>query len=710
MSIFLYTTKTYISFYLISFLVAIFISVYSYRKLRDELTTLWSYIFIILRTFVFFFILSALFSIILGVRFSRFEKPELYILLDASQSMDEKENTVTRKKQAMSILKDKILPELKTTAKIETFLFSDKLYVPEDSEKINRGVTMLGNALQKTTHIKETPPQAVFLISDGRNNSGDDPIEVASKLPFPVYTIAIGKKTTTNNVKISNVRVNPIVYKGDSVPVNIVITNTGKIRKNLTATLTRKGKTLAKKTVSLLEAGTDTNIKLQFVPEQLGTENIEVNISTYSDEKQKDDNRTNFAVKVYKRRKTIIIIAYELNWDYNFLRNFLISQKDFDVIGFARIKNNLFLIQKGKNEEKGLLNNNVILNADIIVLINPKQIEKTLFSKIIEKVSQKGTGLFIIGNKLPDISIVKKVYPFITSGNIIHTDIEPELTSQGKTSPIFDILKNTSIVLPPLSNPLQIQMAKANAQVLLNGNIGKTNHIPLLGVLNYGKGKIAAISAENLWHWRMLSIPVEGKIDLYANIMNNIIKWLSARKGKNQIIMLSKKTKFLWGEPIIINATIYDELLRPLDGGIITLHLKRGNKLIENFIMDDEGNGNYEKTIANLTPGNYTMQAEVTYPQSIAEKPVLHFHIIPRQIEALDTEPDPALLKNISYLTGGKPLPQGKIQDSINGINLAPKRSVKEKKLDSSQSLTILLLISIIFLTELLLRKLKGLK
>ena len=710
MSIFFYLTKIYIPFYVLFLLAALVLSIISYRRIREELTKLWLTLYIILRTMVFFLIFSALFSLIIELRFSKREKPSVFVLLDSSGSMDIEKDGVSRKTEAIQLLKNKLIPSIETKADIRLLLFSDKIYVPADSLYLNKGTTIIGNVLKEASNIEEKPPSALFLISDGRSTAGEDPLEIAKRLSFPIFAVKIGKLMEENNVKISGLRVNPIVYRGDSVPVTVILSNSGVARKSVIIEIKKSGRVLDKEKISLLEAGIDYPVQLTFVPKKSGIENFEITISSYKDETNRDDNKRNFAVKVLKKRKMVVLLTYKLNWDYRFLRDFLMSQKEIEPVCYAQVNSKQFLIQHGKDEKRGNLNYETIINSDILILINPETIEQNLFSKITKRVYSEGMGLLLIGNRLPDFSEFRNVYPFVISGNPFSGDFEPIITQAGRNSPIFTTGRHLPSSLPPLSNPLRIKAVKPITEVYLEGEKRGSINVPLFGSINYGKGKIAAFTAENVWHWKMLPFATKESPRLYDELMNNILKWLAVRKEEERVMLYMEKTKLLWGEPINLSVTLYDEMMKPLEGGIIVLRLKKDNEAVEDFMMKDVGEGNYEKSITMLEPGMYTMQAEVKFPEGMRNKPTLNFEIESQEIENLNRDPNHLLLDNISDASGGKSISSENVLQEVKRLALKPLILFTRKKFYFGNNLFILLFISVLFLLELFLRKLKGLK
>lgn len=705
----LYLSRQYIPFYLILIAGAMALSFFSYRRVRDELPKRWLAVFIFLRCLLFFLVFSALFALTLQIRFSIKQEPLVAVLLDYSGSMDEEEQDSTRLALAKQYMSHTLLPHVGNRARVAFFLFSDNLYQRGDTAQANRTSTMIGTCLDKVTALCSPAPSALFLLSDGRNTSGKDPLLVAERIPFPIYTIGIGESNRENNLCMSGIRVNPIVYLGDSVPVSVILSNRGAERKNVSIALVKRGATIARKTIPSIEPGIELPVQLFFVPEQEGIQSYEARAESFKGEKNTDDNRRSLSVRVLKKRKKVILLCHQLNWDYRFLQAFLASQKDVEPYCTAMISNDTFLIQHRGKIKKGSLARDMILPADVVILINPQGIDQELFDAIIGDVFQSGTGLLIMGNKLPEFSSFREVYPLLISKGIAPGDAVPVPTTNGKRTNLFRIEGLVPETFPPLSNPLLVRMAKPNALIYLETTSSKGGApLPLFSSITYGKGRIAALSAENLWHWKTLPLATGAEHPPpYDAIMNNILKWLIARRETERLVLSCERTKLLWGEEPTISAALYDDMGNPQEGGIIVLHVEQDTTSVAEYTMKDVGTGNYEKELPLLAPGTYTVRAEARYPERIQNRPSFTLEVEAREIEKLNTEPDHLLLRNIAEASGGTYLGRSA---GLSRIPLASSPVLVQKRFSFSDGFIPFLLIAMIFSLELMLRKRKGLR
>jgi hypothetical protein len=708
MSLSFYVNKHYIPFYLILLMAAIGLACLSYRRLRDELSTAWLFLFIGLRTILFFLLFSALFSLAVELRFRTEEKPVVAVLLDSSSSMEQSVNDSTRIAIAKQYMNTKLLPSIGRRAEIAFYLFSDGIYERPDTAQVNKGATMIGTALERAAAAKSNPPAALFLLSDGRNTSGPDPLVFAERSPFPIYTVKIGTTAAQNNLHIAGLRVNPIVYREDSVPLSVIIGNAGAERKNVSVTLSRKGTILAQQNIPTIEKGIELPVQLFFVPEHEGVQSYEARVEAFENETNTEDNRRGFSVRVLEKRKSVTLISHQLNWDYRFLREFLKAQKDVDPFCYARVGNDQFLIQHQKETKKGMIDDSVVLSADIVILINPEGISQSLYDGIVENVANKGTGLLIIGNRLPTFSTFRETYPLVLAGGVESGDAIGILTNQGRNLALFISQGVLPAAFPPLSNALRVRMPKSSATIHLEiePKAGESP-LPLFSSINYQRGKIAAFSAENLWHWKTLPLATNSNPMLYDDIINNILQWLIPRKDQDRFVLFTDKTELLWGEPLTISAALYDEMMRPLEGGIIVIHIERDGSVVADMSMKDVGAGNYESEIRMLEPGSYTVSAETRFPESINNRPSLSIKIKEQEIEKLNTEPDHLLLRNIAEASGGRWLERS---EPLTDISLQPSPVQVQKRFHFDKGFLPFLFIAAIFLIELLLRKRKGLR
>ncbi|MFN3445569.1 MAG: hypothetical protein ACK44D_07505, partial [Bacteroidia bacterium] len=83
---------------------------------------------------------------------------------------------------------------------------------------------------------------AVVLASDGLYNKGENPLQTASELKAPVFTIGLGDTVQRKDVLIKNVRTNQLVFKGNSFPLQIDVAAFAAAGQSTQITVTQNGK------------------------------------------------------------------------------------------------------------------------------------------------------------------------------------------------------------------------------------------------------------------------------------------------------------------------------------------------------------------------------------------------------------------------------------------------------------------------------------
>ena len=207
----------------------------------------------LLRVCSFLLILGCIFEPLFELTLK--EKPRLLVLIDTSKSMGVGE----RLKKA-----GQILPEIKLKKKI--YGFDTHAYpANKDSLTANGKLTNIGNALLQTP-----TPSAYLLLSDGINNTGPDPMEIARQKGIPIYTIGIGD-SILKDIRISNLIYNKIVYTKDHIPIKLSLENIGYKQQNIQILLKENGRILQEKRALLPQNGMQGEIELSVTPKSAGT-------------------------------------------------------------------------------------------------------------------------------------------------------------------------------------------------------------------------------------------------------------------------------------------------------------------------------------------------------------------------------------------------------------------------------------------------------
>ncbi|MEO0094052.1 MAG: vWA domain-containing protein, partial [candidate division WOR-3 bacterium] len=194
-----------------SSLILLVLAILVYRKDLKTKDHRWLFI---LRILVIIFLSLILIGNIIAFTFTKSSSVPLLFLIDVSPSMSEK----------ISQAKD-FLIQFKPKTKTQYFAFADSVIGPKSIENlvIQGSKTDIAQALNIA---KKKSPGAVVLLSDGQHNALSDPVKTATDLPFPVYTLGLGK-TAEHDVAIRTVRVPKQIYSGETTDCVVRIQSQG---------------------------------------------------------------------------------------------------------------------------------------------------------------------------------------------------------------------------------------------------------------------------------------------------------------------------------------------------------------------------------------------------------------------------------------------------------------------------------------------------
>ena len=96
-----------------------------------------------------------------------------------------------------------------------------------DDIQANRAYSPLGDALHGVLAAHRGQPVAgVILATDGRSNTGEDPlraVEAATRQNIPIFSIAAGADEGPRNIRLAEIEVSPVVFVRDPMTLAVVV-------------------------------------------------------------------------------------------------------------------------------------------------------------------------------------------------------------------------------------------------------------------------------------------------------------------------------------------------------------------------------------------------------------------------------------------------------------------------------------------------------
>jgi len=193
--------------------------------------------------------------------------------------------------------------------------------------------THIGDAL----HLLRSSPaavnlDAVILVSDGRNNGGLPPVEVAQKYrasDVPIYTIGVGDPNPPHNVRLVGPPGPQEALKNEDVVFEVTVSAEGMAGRDLNVTLhgARNGGPyvpLAQESAVLAEDGQPVKVRLYHAFAESGDYSLRFEATPFPEETSHEDNRATRFLRVSDQQIRVLYLEDLPRWEYRYVKNALL--------------------------------------------------------------------------------------------------------------------------------------------------------------------------------------------------------------------------------------------------------------------------------------------------------------------------------------------------------------------------------------------------
>lgn len=227
-----------------------------------------------------------------------------------------------------------LLEKLKKTHDVRLFRFVRKpLPVRDLSELTAKGPrTPLGDALDlHLAGFGAAELEAVILVSDGRNNAGLPPVEVAGKYraaDLPIFTVGVGDPNPPRNVRIIGPPGPKESLRDEEVVFDVNLVAEGLFRRVVQVTLEASrdgGPYLAadSSSATLGQDGEPVRVRLHHAFADPGDYTLRFKVSSFPEETSVEDNVDTRFLRVNDERIRVLYIDDVPRWEYRYVERAL---------------------------------------------------------------------------------------------------------------------------------------------------------------------------------------------------------------------------------------------------------------------------------------------------------------------------------------------------------------------------------------------------
>jgi hypothetical protein len=551
---------------------------------------------------------------------------------------------------------------------------------------------------------------AMVVVSDGQNTAQDAQdrlggvLQYAADRKVPLYALTVGDPTPPRNIAVAALGAPREARKGAKLEFNAVVSHrnaqgqTVKLRiqrraagaEEWTDTDVEKEITLEKLSTDAKSASGVQNVQVQVEADTVGEFVYRAVIDPQPYEQNLTDNSAQAVVNVGEELINVLLIAGDGGWEYQFLRNFLMSQPKVYRTSIWQQSLSEGVNQMSSSPEMRLTKLPRELDSlmgvkgdaakpgyDVVILYDPKPtaegFDPAFCSDLLQKFVERGRGLcYIAGNKYTegtllankDFSPLGELLPVILSqaGLDFHERIgrtpEPwqvQLAQYGKDHQVTRLSSGADAdgawrALPGIYWTHPVARVKPAGHILaVNSNptrrTSKNDPEPILVTQQYGKGRVLYMGSDDTWRWRAVR---DGYY--YRRFWSNVVSHLAtARTGR--VTITAGGDRFCAGDKIVIEVEAYDEKHQPLRDKTFVVEMidsrTQAAKQIELAAVPDRP-GRYKAEYRAVEVGSFELTAlrdrELPADQVVTKR----IEIELPQAEAMRTEADEDVMKTIA--------------------------------------------------------------
>ncbi|MGH8048263.1 MAG: hypothetical protein ACREKL_13555 [Chthoniobacterales bacterium] len=551
-----------------------------------------------------------------------------------------------------------------------------------DGLKYDDDVTAIGDSLRQVLEDNRGQPVAgVLVVSDGANNTGTPPEEIADLAKqdgVPIFLYGVGI-VGPKDIIVRELAGPRGAFIKERAEFTVKVRAPGYTGRMAKIVLKADGKTVDEQEVKLNGDG-ETEYRLGYEPQEKAEVKMEASIAPVDGESEKTNNTATTKVRVLDSQVKVLYIEQEPRWDFRYLLATL--QRD------RRLSVKCVLLDGGDDlgDEPdspflpGFPTNRADVVANEIIIIgdvDPQALGDANMKLINEWVSDLGGGLIFLagpkndpfhyaGTPLEPLLPVK-LDTGLSEDQITERSREPillKLTTMGEYSPLLrlsdDTLENRQIwnSFPGVRWTARVAGARPMAQVFLvdtntdHAVAGEPN--PVLAQQTYGQGAVMYFGFDETYRWRSHL----GE-KFYSKIWNQIIQNFSLERqlgASTRTQLKVDRPEYMVGEKVIISGKLFTQSFAPLKEATVpgTLVFKAAGEGTKDepselrLIEVPDQQGNYQAEFTPRAAGEYR------FSTLMDPKAILKFNVVPPKLEQAETAMDASLLQAMADASGGK--------------------------------------------------------
>ncbi len=530
--------------------------------------------------------------------------------------------------------------------RFRTFGFDRNIFPAQpDTLSFDGSGTDISRAITQFLDEREDE-RALIFVSDGIFNTGRDLSWLATRLDFPVYTVAIGDNSRLQDIIVQDVIHNEIGYTNTISPVSATIRNDGMPGQEIEIQLRRDGDILESKTISTTQERSIHTVRFELLLEDEGFQQYEIHVPEIEGEWTTENNTQAFSIEVLDDRINVMLLSFEIHPDIRAWRSILLTDESIRLDSRTWLGDDRFL--EGEFPAQADSIQLVILHG-----FPTQNIPQNIIQQVQNYV--QGTPMVWLASPKSDFRLVQQFLPNspIRGGRGTEFfDVRLALSGSSTSHPILELPEIDFRTTPPLFSPIRNLNADSDAEILLNPVFrNNTLETPLLSLRSIGNTRTAFISAHGWFKWYLNG----GEIRRFTEeFMNNVIKWTSTSDDESLLRIRPSRNVIQETENVVLNAFLRNESGLEEDDASIDVVITGGAIQERRYTMINEGLGQYRLNAGNLPQGTYNFTATAQKDNRLIDERSGQFLVGSSNQEFINTVRNDEFLEFLANETGGQ--------------------------------------------------------
>jgi hypothetical protein len=623
---------------------AIFAGILYYKNRSDDFSPIKLRLLATFRFLVVTILSFLLLSPLLQMRVTNKQEPVIIIFQDNTQSLLTSGNP--------EIITDTYSAELKNfqnnlaeTYGLASYSYGEKI-IQQDTFDFEDKITDMSQIFESLDVLySNRNVGAVIIAGDGIFNHGQNPVYMASKHLFPIYTVALGDTIPQKDLIINHIRHNRITYLNNIFPLEVTIEARQAEGSRSRIKVIHQENILQQEDVIINSNNYFETFTFNLEANETGIKRYRVELETTDGEISAENNIREFFIEVIDSRQKVLIIGASPHPDIGAIRQSLDANENYET--------DVFMIQDFTGN---------ILDYDMIIWHQLPSNTQAASSLISAAMQANRPQLFVIGAQSN-----------FNSFNRLQTGVQINVRSAGFNN--SRALPNNSFKLfqpgaesleliksfPPIQTPFAAYQLAPGTQIFAYQQIGNVStEFPLIAFSQTTDRKTAVITGEGIWRWRMNNFARVNNHNAFNEIINRTIQFLAVVEDKN-FFRVTTENFIFENEQAIFEAELYNPSYELVNTPDVNLTITNEQGISFDYVFGRTHNA-YRINAGIFPVGEYQYQAKTTFGNDEFEASGL-FTVSPLNIEGINTVANHQLLFQLAENSGGKMYYPGQLND-----------------------------------------------